>query len=110
MREGYDGTTEQRARMFQSADGSERCNRSDQPDRLSGSSQHMPRSTTPSTSVAISSPLQRSVGSGPKHSRRGVPLLALLPKTPISRVFISIGPDNVTMSAHNRLVHSQTAG
>src|SRR5438105_2404793 len=37
-------------------DESERCSASDQPDRLSGSSQHMLRSTTLSTSVAISCP------------------------------------------------------
>src|SRR5207237_8819016 len=59
-------------------DESERCSASDQPDRLSGSSYHMLRSTTLSTSVAISSRLQRSVGSAPKPSRHGAPLRASL--------------------------------
>ena len=52
-REACDRITGQRARMSPCGDESEKCNVSDQPDRLSGSSQHMPRSTTPSTSVAI---------------------------------------------------------
>src|SRR5438477_2819789 len=59
---------------------SERCSASDQPDRLSGSSQHMLRSTTLSTSVAISPRPQRSVGSAPRPLTRGVPLLGLLPE------------------------------
>src|SRR5436305_12340336 len=61
-------------------DESERCSASDQPDRLSGSSQHMLRSTTLSTSVAISSRPQPSVGSAPRPLTRGVPLLGLLPE------------------------------
>ena len=80
-REACDRTTGQRARTSQCDDGSGRCSGSGQRDRLSGSSQHMPRSTTLSTSVAISSRLQRSVGSGPRLSRHGVPLRALLPET-----------------------------
>ena len=63
------------------ADGSGRCSGSGQQDRLSGSSHHMPRSTTLSASVAISSRLQRSVGSGPRPSRHGVPLWASPPET-----------------------------
>src|SRR5438477_3979511 len=66
--------------MFRCDDESERCNASDQPDRLSGSSRHMLRSTTLSTSVAISPRLQRSVGSASRPSRHGVLLWALLPE------------------------------
>src|SRR5205823_8168363 len=61
-------------------DESERCSASDQPDRLSGSSQYMLRSTRLSTSVAISSRPQPSVGSAPRPLTRGVPLLGLLPE------------------------------
>src|SRR5213595_801184 len=61
-------------------DESERCSASDQPDRLCGSSQHMLRSTTLSTSVAISPRPQPSVGSAPRPLTRGVPLLGLLPE------------------------------
>src|SRR5205807_9510015 len=73
-----DKTTGQRARTFRCDDESKRCNASGQRDRLRGSSRHMLRSTTLSTSVAISSRLQRSVGSAPRPSRHGAPLRALL--------------------------------
>src|SRR6476659_5543378 len=81
MRGACDKTTGQRARMFLCGDESERCNASDQPDRLRDSFRHMPRSTILSTSVAISSRLQRSVGSVPKPSRHGAPPWALQPET-----------------------------
>src|SRR6266540_5578762 len=81
MREACDRTTGQRARMFLCGDESERCNASDQPDRLRNSSQHMLRFTTLSMSVAISSRLQRNVGSVPKPSRHGAPPWALQPET-----------------------------
>src|SRR5438477_7718364 len=61
-------------------DESERCSASDQPDRLRNSSHHMLRSITVSTSVAISSRPQPSVGSAPRPLTRGVPLLGLLPE------------------------------
>jgi len=71
-----------------------RCNASDQLDSLSGSSQHMLRSTTLLTFVAISSPLQRNVGSGPKHSRRGVRPWASRPEL---RFIAEFSPLNPTM-------------
>src|SRR5205085_12003093 len=46
MSEAFDRTIGQKARMFLCVDESGRCNASDRPDRLSGSSQHMLRSTT----------------------------------------------------------------
>src|SRR5439155_16808809 len=68
------------ARMSRVDDGSERCNASGQPDRLRDSFRHMPRSITLSTSVAISSGLQRSVDSAAKPSTHGEPLRAPLPE------------------------------
>src|SRR5439155_26878553 len=70
--------------MFRCDDESERCNASDQPDRLRNFSRHMLPFTTLSTSVAILPRLQRSVGSAPRPSRHGMLLRALLPE----RVFI----------------------
>src|SRR5437762_2174794 len=80
-REAYDKTTGQRARMLRCGGESGRCNASDRRDRVSGSSQHIVRSITRSTSVAILSRLQRSVGSAPRPSRHGVPPRALLSET-----------------------------
>ena len=76
---GLRQNTGQRARTSLCADGSGRCNASGQPDRLRGFSHHMLRSTTLSTSVAISSRLQRSVGSVLRPSRHRAPPRALLP-------------------------------
>jgi hypothetical protein len=63
---------------FRCDDESERCNASGQPGRLRDSSRHMLRSITLSTSVAISSGLQRSVDSAAKPSTHGAPCGASL--------------------------------